>query len=197
MVERPRRPPRGRRRGPRLRLRQRAPASRGRARPLPDRPRAGDQRATSPPSSPRPGRSRRCTGSATARAAGCRRPSAAATELDPDLPVIHVDHAAPASRAGRASGCRPSSSGRPPPPAPTPIAQPRQARVRRAPAGAYADGRRCGAVQMLGDVWEWTVVGARRATRASRPSPTPSTPRSSSAPATRSCAAAPGRRAAT
>ncbi len=36
--------------------------------------------------------------------------------VDPDLPVIHVDHEqASTFAAGRASACRPSSSGRPPP----------------------------------------------------------------------------------
>ena len=53
-----------------------------------------------------------------------------------------------------------------------------------APAGAYADAASdCGAVQMLGDVWEWTSLRLPRLSRASRPSPTPSTPRSSSATA--------------
>ena len=51
-----------------------------------------------------------------------------------------------------------------------------------------------GCLAMIGDVWEWTQASLT-ATRASPPSPTPSTPRCSSPPATGSCAAAPGRRA--
>ena len=67
-----------------------------------------------------------------------------------------------------------------------------------AAAGAYADAPSdCGAVQMLGDVWEWTSLRLRRLPRLSAPSPTASTPRSSSATPTRCCAAAPGRPAAT
>ena len=67
-----------------------------------------------------------------------------------------------------------------------------------APAGAYGDAPSdCGAVQMLGDVWEWTALRLHRPIPASRPSRTPSTPRSSSATTTRCCAAAPGRRGAT
>ncbi len=62
-------------------------------------------------------------------------------------------------RAGPASGCRPSSSGRPPPRgADRERANLDQLAFGCAPAGAYADAPRdCGAVQMLGDVWEWTV----------------------------------------
>ena len=80
--------------------------------------------------------------------------------VDPASPVVHVDHAGArdfAAWAGKrlpseqeweaaASGC-----------------DPRRANLDGlaygcAPAGAYPDGASaCGAVQMLGDVWEWTA----------------------------------------
>ena len=100
---------------------------------------------------------------------------------------------------GRASGCRPSSSGRRRPRGRRPRArQPRPARLRLRPRRRLrrrgvglrrgADARRRLGVD---------GVGLRRPIPASRPSPTPSTRRSSSATSTRCCAAAPGRRAAT
>ena len=76
----------------------------------------------------------------------------------------------------------------------TPERAPRPARVRHRagrrlpPAGAA----RCGALDMIGDVWEWTASDFA-ATPASSPSPTASTPRCSSAAATGCCAAARGR----
>ena len=62
------------------------------------------------------------------------------------------------SPAGRASGCRPSSSGRRRRRRPTPTARTSTSSASdTAPAGAYAAGAGVsGAVQMLGDVWEWT-----------------------------------------
>ena len=104
------------------------------------------------------------------------------------------------SPAGPGSGCRPSTSGRRPRAGAEPRArQPRPARLRLR-AGRRLRRRAAptaARVQMLGDVWEWTSLGLRRPIPGSRPSPTPSTPRSSSATPTRCCAAAPGRRAAT
>jgi iron(II)-dependent oxidoreductase len=84
---------------------------------------------------------------------GCREP------LDPGLPVIHVDWNQ-ADAFARWSGKR----------LPTELEWEAAARGADrdranldqlafgcAPAGAYADGAaECGAVQMLGDVWEWT-----------------------------------------
>ena len=122
--------------------------------------------APSPSSSPRPAPSRRCTGSATATAGsatgfGRREP------LDP-APARGPRRLAPAptpSPAGPASGCRPSSSGRRPPPG----ADRERANLDLLGFGCAAAGRlrrrappTAGAVQMLGDVWEWTVVGLRR-----------------------------------
>ena len=62
------------------------------------------------------------------------------------------------SPAGPASGCRPSSSGRRPRPAPTASAptSTSSASAARRPAPTPTAPSDCGAVQMLGDVWEWT-----------------------------------------
>ena len=103
------------------------------------------------------------------------------------------------SPAGRASGCRPSTSGRPPPPAPTRDranldqlafgSRPgRRLRRRRLRLRRRADARRRLGVDL---------ERLHRPTRASRPSRTRSTRRSSSATPTRCCAAAPGPPAAT
>ena len=65
-----------------------------------------------------------------------------------------------------------------------------QRHLRPAPAGAYPAGASpLGVQQLIGDVWEWTASDFRP-TRASARSRTASTPRSSSAPTTRCCAAA-------
>ena len=129
------------------------------------------------------------------RTAMGERPSS----VDPAQPVVHVDHArrdrvrrvgrqAPADRArvGGGRGGRRSEPGEPRPP-----------RLRDG-AGRRLRRRRveCGAVQMLGDVWEWTSSDFQ-ATPASRRSPMTSTQRSSSAPITRCSAAGRGRHAAT
>ena len=124
---------------------------------VPDRPRPGHQR--------RLRRLRRRDRRRAAAVLGARRrgrlglddlrPPRAAR---PGAPGLHVDHdQADAFAAGPASACRPSSSGRPPPRRPTATRQPRPLAFGCAPAGAYADAASdCGAVQMLGDVWEWT-----------------------------------------
>ena len=156
--------------------------------------------APMPSSSPTPAPSRRCTGSATATAAGLttdvRRPRARSTRAARSS-TSPGTRPTP-SRAGPASGCRPSSSGRPRPPG----ADRERANLdqlalrlrsgRRLRRRAERLRRRADARRRLG----MDGVRLRRPTRASRPSPTPSTPRSSSAPSTRCCAAAPGRPAA-
>ena len=82
------------------------------------------------------------------------------TPVDPGLPVIHVDHAQASAFAAWAGKRLPSeleweaaAAG----------ADRERANLDTmgfgpAPAGAYADAASdCGAVQMLGDVWEWTT----------------------------------------
>ena len=122
------------------------------------------------------------------------------TELDPALPVIHVDHRrrrgvrelggeAAADRVrvgGRRRWVRSRSR------------QPRRPRVRLR-AGRRLRGRRR-RLRRGADARRRLGVDRRRssrATRAFRPFPTPSTRRSSSGPASRFSAAAPGRRGAT
>ena len=113
--------------------------------------------------------------------------------------------------AGPAGGCPPRPSGRRRPAGTRAAAGPALPVGRRRPdpgagqpgpaAPAAGPGRRVpgrcqrrwACEQMIGDVWEWTASRLRRRTRASSPSRTASTPRCSSAPSTRCCAAARGR----
>ena len=184
----------------RLRLRQRAPAPRGRAGGVRDRPHPGHQRRLRRvrrrdrrraadvlgARRRRLGDARRCGRPRAARPGAAGRPR----RLAPGRRVRPLGRQAAADRVrvgGGGDRRRPRAR------------QPRPARLRLAPAPAPtptapAD---CGAVQMLGDVWEWTSLGLRRLPRVRAVSRTPSTPRSSSATATRCCAAAPGRRGAT
>ncbi len=79
--------------------------------------------------------------------------------LDPAHPAVHISHAEAEAFAGWVgkrlpteheweSACRGADASR---------ANLDQLAFGTAPAGAYADGASdCGAVQMLGDVWEWT-----------------------------------------
>ena len=80
--------------------------------------------------------------------------------LDPELPVVHVDHGQAESFAAWAGKRLPTeieweaaAAG-----ADRERANLDQLAFGCAPAGAYADAAaECGAVQMLGDVWEWTA----------------------------------------
>ncbi len=80
--------------------------------------------------------------------------------LDPALPVVHVDHSQAEAFAAWAGRRLPTeleweaaAAG-----ADRERANLDQLAFACAPAGAYADGASdCGAVQMLGDVWEWTA----------------------------------------
>ena len=78
--------------------------------------------------------------------------------LDPALPVVHVSWIRPRpTPGGPASGCRPSSSGRRPRRRRSRARQPRPPRLRlRARRRLRRRASASGAVQMLGDVWEWT-----------------------------------------
>jgi len=81
------------------------------------------------------------------------------TEIDPNHPVIHVDHGAAETFAYWSGKRLPTEHEWE---AAAAGADPGRANLDQrawgcAPAGAYADGASaCGAVQMLGDVWEWT-----------------------------------------
>ena len=82
------------------------------------------------------------------------------TPVDPDLPVIHVDHHQASAFAAWSGKRLPTeleweaaAAG-----ADRERANLDQLAYGPAPAGAYADAPSdCGAVQMLGDVWEWTA----------------------------------------
>ena len=187
------------RRGRGLRLRQRATAPPGRAPRLPDRQRAGHQRAYAEfvadggyarrelwseegwgSARARPG-SARSTGQPTAACA-------ASTASSRSSPAARDARLLPRGRgvralAGRASaerggvGARRARRGR--------LARPARAARLRPRSRRAVRGRLLGVDRHR----------VRRLSRASAPTPTPSTPRSSSAPATGSCAAPPGRRA--
>jgi iron(II)-dependent oxidoreductase len=83
-----------------------------------------------------------------------------AVDLDPGLPAVHVDFEQAAAFAGWAGKRLPTEAEWE---AAATAADPSRANLDQlafgcAPAGAYADAASaCGAVQMLGDVWEWTV----------------------------------------
>ena len=102
------------------------------------------------------------------------------------------------SPRGRASACRPSSNGRPPRAAPTATRQPRPPRLRlRAGRRLRRRGLRTAAPCRCSAMSGSGPRPTSRAIPASRRSRTPSTRRSSSAPATRCFAAARGPRTAT
>ena len=156
--------------------------------------------APTPSSSPTPAPSRRCTGRPTREGWWSRTAMGRAEPLDPDQPVVHVSwHEADAfarwagKRLPTEQEWEAAAEG-----ADRERANLDQLAFGCAGAGAYADAPSdCGAVQMLGDVWEWTSLRLRRLPGLPAPSPIASTPRSSSATPTRCCAAAPGRPAAT
>ena len=144
----------------RLRLRQRAPATHGRAGAVRDRPRPGQQRRLRRASSRRRAPSRRCTGSADGEGGWVDTAMGRAAELDPGAVVVHVDYAQAAGVrrvGGQAPADRVRVGGRgrraPTRSAPTSTISP-SAPPRPAPTATRRPDS--GAVQMLGDVWEWT-----------------------------------------
>ena len=155
------RQPRFRRRRWSVRLRQRAPAPRGRAGRLRNRSHAGHQRRSISASSRRPWPSRRCYWERDGRGGWLRAAMGRREPVDPG-PSGHprllargrrlrpLGRQASADRAGvggRLRGRRPGAR------------EPRPARLRhrRPPAPIRMRRPSCGAVQMLGDVWEWTA----------------------------------------
>ena len=152
---------RDRRRPGRLRLRQRAPAPRRRAGAVLDRPHPGHQPRLRRVRRARPAPSRRCTGSPTARLVDANGDGPRAEPLDPDQPVVHVSwHEADAfarwagKRLPTEQEWEAAAAG----------ADPERANLDQLAFGCAPAGRPrgraprdCGAVQMLGDVWEWTA----------------------------------------
>ena len=157
------------RRRPPVGLRQRAARPRGRAAGVPDRLDAGDERRV------RRVPGRRGLARAAPRLGARRRPVARAQVR--------------AARADR-GGTSPSSTSRGTRRMPSPAGPGGGCRPR--PNGSTQPRSACSA--SVGEVWEWTVVRLRPPTPASRRSRTASTPRCSSGPSTRCCAARRGRR---